>query len=491
MFVDSAIDLIWQGVKQIEIRGAYHYQRSSMSWLMQAEHFLNVAAKYDFHIYVLDVEVRNNILDDTFFGDMRRIIDYWRSKASDKMVMLYTNPNIYQSQLYPSMQRLYGAAGLQWLDNVPLWIAQYWKSPSPDKDPEMPKQRTSWHIYQFSETGKPNDYGTESVADEDVFNGTAQNMRDWLKIKSQLPNDPEPPYTPPPEPSVESQLYGAEVIVDAARPLRLIVRTYPQVIPDTQTAWRVYSGELFRGKIWMGNNYVWMKITDASRPELIHKWVAVRSADMLMEGAKKFITLRSLPEIPPPNTGIALWQIRGDEELAEFQYKSRTDPDSGWTGFKCTPSVFRFYKAPIEKQGDFRVDISPLLTQYMRINGAAQFDSPKLNYLFASNSAIFNTRIGDSGYPRQMYITMSGNLFEGELVEGGKWLKFKTLTPQSDASGMTKESHPQFVHHFDLVCYIDKKTGHSQMTPQGLVQYLLTTVEGVGYIAARYVRKMK
>jgi GH25 family lysozyme M1 (1,4-beta-N-acetylmuramidase) len=106
---------------KIPIRGAYHYQRANVSWIAQAEFHLQTIAAHDLHILALDVEkIGNEIafsdrsVGDTFFGDMRRIIDYWRFKTSGKTIVLYTNIDIYQTYIVPAMQRLYGIGGIDW-----------------------------------------------------------------------------------------------------------------------------------------------------------------------------------------------------------------------------------------------------------------------------------------------------------------------------------------------------------------------------------------
>ena len=55
LFVDDKIDEMWEGVKQIAVRGGYHYQRSNFSWEAQAKHFLRIAKTLDLHVYILDL----------------------------------------------------------------------------------------------------------------------------------------------------------------------------------------------------------------------------------------------------------------------------------------------------------------------------------------------------------------------------------------------------------------------------------------------------
>jgi hypothetical protein len=177
---------------------------------------------------------------------------------------------------------------------------------------------------------------------------------------------------------------------------------------------------------------------------------------------------------------MSLWVVRGDEELPDWGYKSRTASEK-WNLFPCTPSVFRFAPKPERNIGDYRVDISPLNREIWRIN---DHNPRKIRYLYADNTALFNK----TGYPRQQYLVMSGNILAGYARDG--WLYFVTLTPQSDVSAITPESHPWFVHQFDLVCWnkIQKRTTHRQTTPQGIIRYFLTSREGWGCIPARFVR---
>lgn len=202
----------------------------------------------------------------------------------------------------------------------------------------------------------------------------------------------------------------------------------------------------------------------------------------IYEGEKVTTLLPRLlfPPAPP------LFILKGDEELAEYHFTSRTAGINNWPSFRhpCTPSVVRFYKEMRDKSGDFRVDISPMLQAYMDLNHEFSIEDNKTRYFFGSTTALFNT----TGYPKQMYTTMQLNKLKGTILSNS-WLKFETLTPQSNVTGMTHESHPWFIHRFDLVCYRDKQTYHKPSTPQGVIDYFLVTVEGFAFIPLRYVRE--
>lgn len=317
---DRKMDEIWAGVKQIGIRGAYHYQRSGVSWLAQSNYFLDAASKYDHHFYALDVEKINNTLNDSFFADMFRIFNYWVEQVPSKKIVLYSNWDLFKNFIYPRILALYGGIGLKWLlDTVVVdgsWYAQYWNTPSVDKDPSLPSWMTTWRIWQITDkalyplTGA--DWGMGSLGgDIDVFNGTPDEMCVWLKLSEPDPDpDPDPDDDPivvePVEPETEPQLYDAEVIVD----LRRTIRDYPLRSTETDTGNFVYKGNKFQGRIWAGNGYVWMKIDAPQYPEIHKKWVAVRTLD----GVSRYIRLTK-PLVNP--TPVSLYRLRqwGDAVL--------------------------------------------------------------------------------------------------------------------------------------------------------------------------------
>jgi hypothetical protein len=166
IYAHSALETMWAGVKKIWVRGAYHYQRNG-NWQAQADKFLAVAGAKDFHIYALDVEGANNVVDNTFLFDTQRIINYWISKTN-KRVVIYTNIDYYKQMR---------ALGLgNWLDTIPLWIASPNLNPGA---PSLPPYRTTWTFHQYSWWGEPARWGTGGKTDEDVYNGTVEQLRQW------------------------------------------------------------------------------------------------------------------------------------------------------------------------------------------------------------------------------------------------------------------------------------------------------------------------
>jgi GH25 family lysozyme M1 (1,4-beta-N-acetylmuramidase) len=192
LYQDPRLEIIWSGVKKVPIRGAYHYLRSAYSWKDQADFFLNIVNKKDYHILALDYERIGNVVNANFTNMAHQWMDYVKSKTN-KLIILYTNPSHYAADLFP-----YG----NWMIDYPLWIAQYWTSNvGPDRNPGMPKNRKDWAIYQWASeinyVGHGHEYGCgldlnkPTSVDLNVFNGTAIEMQKWVNTGT----------TPPPPPS--------------------------------------------------------------------------------------------------------------------------------------------------------------------------------------------------------------------------------------------------------------------------------------------------
>jgi len=173
-YIDLALEEIWKGVAKVPVRGGYHYQRSGYSWKAQADHFLNVASRHDYHIFALDMESINNTYNDTFFADGRRIIDYWRTQ-SNKRVLLYTNGSTYKL-FAAAIKRLY-SDGQTWLDNLDFWYA--WPSLTAS-EPILPTGCNAWKLWQYRWDGK--NYGVNNNIDVNKFNGTLEQLHAWAGV---------------------------------------------------------------------------------------------------------------------------------------------------------------------------------------------------------------------------------------------------------------------------------------------------------------------
>lgn len=444
-YVDPALDPIWNGVKKLPIRGLFHYQRSGMSWKAQADHFLHYAARYDAHILALDVEKINNTTDARFFQDSFRMIKYLQEQAAPIKtikVMLYTNKDIFQNYLFPVWKRDFGREGEELALTVPFWYAQYWTLWSPDKEPSMPTQRSTWDIWQITARADPAEWGAGSLSlDLNVYNGSAVTMRAWLGIDEAQPEpepEPQPVPTPPPsypdEPEPEPETWRATVISG----VRVRVRDYPEVAEWNLTSQYVTQGQTFQGRLWAGNGFVWMKITDQEFP-LQGKWVAVRSLDASM----KLITLQRVlpaePEpapIPNPDT-YTYYQALHDFELPDkyidedYSQTKRIRLAAFETSNAGVPEVFRL------EQFHFTNLTEPLqrlwfgLNPGMTLNAWGALTNGTLAFTNDHGTDQFRDYIRgqnmNKGLPKIATLICGGDVYTG--VEVGNMLRVNTIIP--------------------------------------------------------------
>lgn len=205
------------------------------------------------------------------------------------------------------------------------------------------------------------------------------------------------------------------------------------------------------------------------------------------------ITIHPAPEPPPPSTR-SFWRVTGDEGCPDWGFESRTltvrSPVTGEL-FNELPAVYGYSPEPAVKPNDYRVNEEPLRSAYVALNnydGQGQVRCE--NYLWKDNTALYNKK----GFPERELLTMSGNLLEEigwETWNGQRYLKFHTLKPADNVSGMTYETHPWFVHRFTLVYWdaLQEVTRYKFNTPRGLIYYYLTSLDGFGYMPERYVRR--
>jgi GH25 family lysozyme M1 (1,4-beta-N-acetylmuramidase) len=168
-------------IEKVGIRGAYHYMSSwDGTWKQQADNFLNLASKGNFHFLVVDFEsAGGNVLSNTFAGMTVEFAKYCE-KQTGKKAVLYTGGYLFRDWImkyYPLFAT-----------SVPLWIAQYPNIiPNPQTaSPSMLKEiKTPWVFWQYSGDkntfGKANGFGS-IAADVDVFNGSVEEMKEYFGI---------------------------------------------------------------------------------------------------------------------------------------------------------------------------------------------------------------------------------------------------------------------------------------------------------------------
>jgi len=194
---NSRYDQHYQDCKVAKkIIGAYHYIRSAISWRAQVEVFIDVAVNADF--LAVDYEKNGNRPSMRFANDTFSFARACGPDLAGCRCLIYSNPATIQEWMFQ-----YGVYDLRSYPDI--WIAQWpyrlWNSrleevPYPEHgwNPRMPAGCQSWRIWQYSadynRQGSLNGVTSRDV-DLDVFNGTVQEMRQWVGIDPSIPI-PEP-----------------------------------------------------------------------------------------------------------------------------------------------------------------------------------------------------------------------------------------------------------------------------------------------------------
>jgi hypothetical protein len=176
-----------------------------------------------------------------------------------------------------------------------------------------------------------------------------------------------------------------------------------------------------------------------------------------------------------------------DDENVDFGYRCRTLTE---TQIKTDnpPAVIRYLPITKEGAGDFRVDVSAWKQYVIALNGGGEEGYRRWEYWCGPARAQFN----GTGWPMLAYVGMCGN-YINVLERVGSWVKFETLKPGDlqRAQGMTRATHPQFIHSFHCVTW-DAQTQTTKHilhtgTARGTVLYPLITREGYAFIPYRHV----
>ena len=155
-------------IASVPIRGAYHYFRTTVDPIMQAETFLDAILNCDYHFLAVDYEATGNTLDRQGADNLLRCLEHL-SVRQDRPVLIYTSPYIYRDNL-----RVWD----EMFDTFPVWIAK-WHTVGPGVIIGR-----EWDLWQWTSSadGEQAGVGSEFV-DRNVYNGTIEQMKRWLGIE--------------------------------------------------------------------------------------------------------------------------------------------------------------------------------------------------------------------------------------------------------------------------------------------------------------------
>ena len=178
-YKDPLFETFYPAILKLLAQGTYHYLKSNVSGITQADHFLNTIRGKQFQMLVMDFEGYGNVLNDAFVMVAYESLVHVQSMKPDVSTILYTSPNLYDTVLYPAAMRIWGRDVFMDFD---LWIAQYPWVVNVDGEPVMPKNRKDWKLWQFSDAGSPAEHGTKYAVDRNIFNGGMGAFKEWLHL---------------------------------------------------------------------------------------------------------------------------------------------------------------------------------------------------------------------------------------------------------------------------------------------------------------------
>jgi GH25 family lysozyme M1 (1,4-beta-N-acetylmuramidase) len=175
---------VYNAIKGVRLKGAYHYFSTGISYKSQADKFLSIVNGKGFLFYVIDYETAYNTLSNATSLELKSMLEYLKPLVYPSKLLLYTSPSIYDTYLTPTGT---------WMNNWELWVAQYPYTASLDltKGPKLPTGRTQWTFWQYGggdisssagySAGPSHGTGWHGC-DLDQFNGDINQLNSWANI---------------------------------------------------------------------------------------------------------------------------------------------------------------------------------------------------------------------------------------------------------------------------------------------------------------------
>jgi len=190
-FVDPRFDYNWSRTRRLGmIRGAYHFFRPLVDPARQASNFLKIAGRTLHQTDlppVLDIESYPDFVAREWKqispDERLRRLQIWMQiveSATGRTPIIYTNYYSWRDYL----------GNTEKFARHPLWIAAY-KVDSP-KIPANNWGGNGWTFWQTSEKGiVPGIRGEAPCVDMDVYRGTFEDLKSWLKIDQERAKSPD------------------------------------------------------------------------------------------------------------------------------------------------------------------------------------------------------------------------------------------------------------------------------------------------------------
>ena len=291
-FVDPRFDFNWTRTRRVGmIRGAYHFFRPLADPVSQANHFIKIAGR-TLHTTdlppVLDIEMYPDFMKAEWkrisLDERMRRIQYWLDtveKATGRAPMIYTNYYTWYDLLDNTTR----------FTRYPLWIATY-KAEQP-KVPAGNWGGKGWWFWQTTDRGViPGIREEAPCVDLNLFAGSYDDMKKWLKIEGSRPVPP--------------QVTNGDIMA---------------ALIDTADTLRVSSDELVRRA---GLRYLVEPIGNSMRPydgPAVSELTLTNNERETLEAAlENYIGVSS-----------SAWSITHQDLINAFFYAASMGGDGGWT----------------------------------------------------------------------------------------------------------------------------------------------------------------
>lgn len=176
-----------------------------------------------------------------------------------------------------------------------------------------------------------------------------------------------------------------------------------------------------------------------------------------------------------PVIRLQYYRLKHDEQLAIYNYKSRTNDDT-LDGIRAqTPEIVPLFLLPKLTSGSGRTPVDGPWETY--IDTLNNNDRAKLNYLKSDITALFN----HAGFPQMESLTMGGNIITLDEIQG-EWGRVHTLDYGSppNAEDVNYFTSPDLVHKFVVVGWRrSTKTTILVNPPKGDIYYPLVSRRSV------------
>jgi hypothetical protein len=180
------------------------------------------------------------------------------------------------------------------------------------------------------------------------------------------------------------------------------------------------------------------------------------------------------PTATPP-VRLQYYRVKHDNQLAMYNFKSRTNDDNSEGMRRQTPEVVPLFVAPKLSAGTGRTSMAGAWETYL--NALNDNDESKLRYLKGKSTALFNT----SGFPQMESLTMGGNIVTLAQIQG-EWGQVVTMDAGSppSAAEVNYGTRPDLVHKFVVVTWRkDTKTTGWVNPPKGSLYFPLVSKRAV------------